>query len=184
MKKYGFFAGRFQPFHKEHLKVCLDILKKHEFLVVGITNPLGEYPPKLLSTITKKEMELAVRYRKPEINPWTYWQRYQMISRSLIKEGIDPRRFFIVPFFGPYDVTPEIEENILPPKKDTIFYHPIKDPHHKEIIEKYKKRGWEISIIDYEFNISATEVRRRIENNEDWEELVPEGTREVIKGKL
>ncbi len=176
------FHGRFQPFHNGHLKVCLEILKNHEQIIIAIANPTRKYPSELIDETPEDIASEINEHRRPKNNPWSYWQRYKMIKGSLIKAGVNPEKINIIPRFAPYDKLPFNWDNILPKKEDVVIYLSMKDKHHDIQKELYTKEGWEVKELpNMNFDISATEVRERIKNKENWEELVPEATRDVIK---
>ena len=62
------FIGRFQPFHKGHLKVIKNILKKYDKVVIGIGSS---------------------QYKNTSDNPFNISERKEMIKRSLHEENID-----------------------------------------------------------------------------------------------
>jgi nicotinamide-nucleotide adenylyltransferase len=159
--------GRFQPLHNGHLKVMLKIIKEVEYLVVGIVNP----DPK--DTINFKDFA-------SEKNPFNFWERYRMIHESLKESGVDMSKVYIVPSYPPSLYNDEKFERFLPKKDETIIYLPVKKAE-KWKIEDLIKRGWNGRSFKVKNPISATEVRRRIAEDENWEELVPRAVAKIIK---
>jgi len=166
--KYGLFMGRFQPLHKGHLKVMLKIIKEVEYLVVGIVNP----DPK--DTINFKDFA-------PVKNPFNFWERYRMIQESLKESGVEMSKVYIVPSYPPSLYDDGKFERFLPKKDETIIYLPVKKDSGKWNIEGLTERGWNVRSFKVKNSISATEVRRRIAEDENWEELVPKAVAKIIK---
>jgi len=179
-KKYGYYHGRFQPFHKGHLEMVKAMLKEHEEIIIGISNPFrskavftDEESLELKNTINKET-------RLKENNPWTYWQRILMIRQSLRYEKIDLARIIIIPNmrFSGFDLN---EVNF--PKNLCVVWTMPSQTHNKIILDNYVKEGWEVKIADIKERItSGTEIRKMIKNNKaGWEQSVPKGTAEIIK---
>jgi len=70
------YPGRFQPFHLGHLRVVKMLLESFDEIVIAIGSAQEGY------TCT---------------NPFTAGERLEMIRETLLDEGIDPRRFWLVP---------------------------------------------------------------------------------------
>ena len=66
------FIGRFQPFHKGHLKTVLSLAKKEGIIKI---------------VIGSKQLSFEKR------NPFTFEERKEMIEKSLKKENI--KNFFV-----------------------------------------------------------------------------------------
>ena len=63
----------------------------------------------------------------------------------------------------------------------TVFICP-KDKHNQAILRRYVNEGWKVIEVPLLFeNLSGSEIRRRIQNGDDWEAFVPKGTAETIK---
>ena len=165
--KYGLFGGRFQPLHNGHLECMLNVLEDAEYLVVGIVNP----DPK--DTIEFKEFA-------QEKNPFTFWERYRMVHESLKDNGIDMSRVYIIPFYPPPLYSDEKSERFIP-KNEVVAYIPVKDDFDRQKIEYLTKRNWNVKTLEVTENVSATEIRKKIRNNEKWESLVPKAVVKIIK---
>jgi nicotinamide-nucleotide adenylyltransferase len=86
---WGCVHGRFQPFHEGHLEYVLRAWQRCERLIVGVT---AADP-----TAVWKETESPHRH-EPASNPFTYFERLQMIRDTLLAEGLKARDFAIVSF--------------------------------------------------------------------------------------
>ncbi|MEM2873421.1 MAG: nicotinamide-nucleotide adenylyltransferase [Nitrososphaerales archaeon] len=157
MVKRGLFIGRFQPFHKGHLKVVKDLLDKVEELVIIVGSS---------------------QHSHTKDNPFTTGERITMIRLALDEEGINPSRYLIIP-------VPDVEMHSTwvshvisySPKFDVIFSN---EPLTQRL---FIEAGFKVESIPF-YNrekLSATEIRRRILSNEDWEELVPKSVTKFIK---
>src|SRR5687767_809718 len=85
----GTIHGRFQILHNGHLEYALQAMELCDFLIVGITNPDVN--------LTKSDSTHPNR-AKTENNPYTYYERLEMIRESLLGVGIKRGDFEIVPF--------------------------------------------------------------------------------------
>ena len=87
--EYGIVHGRFQPFHNEHWHYTSTALARSERLIIGITNPdPGE---------VKREMANNHRHL-PENNPYSFFQRLEMVMATLLDHGVDLSKIRVIPF--------------------------------------------------------------------------------------
>jgi nicotinamide mononucleotide adenylyltransferase len=177
--KYGYFHGRFQPFHNEHLDRIKMIADNHEMIIIGISNPL-RIPPVFEEYDDDESKKSLAEARKEANNPWTYWQRLLMIRNSLIHEKIDLNRVIFLPNLVRTGLP--IEEMRLP-KDQCVLYLCPSAKHNKTNLDNYIKKGWQVKEIDVsQKTISATMIRQMLrDNNPEWEKYVPMGTAEIIK---
>lgn len=166
----GVVHGRFQPFHNDHLKFILAGFEKVEMMYVGITNP----DPHLTNT-DKADANRA----KLLSNPCSYYERLEMVERSLTGAGIARERFRVVPF--PINF-PELLRHYTP--VEAIFFLTIYDAWGERKKELMESVGLKVDVLWKrplaEKGIDATVVRHKIAGNENWKDLVPPGTAEVI----
>ena len=152
MKK-ALYIGRFQPFHKAHLKVVKDILKKHDHVIIGIG---------------------SARQSKVYENPFTVTERKLMIEKSLKTEGIKNFSIHYVPDIPDDNKWPAWVKGIVG-KFDIVY------TDNKNVEKLMKKAGNKVKIIKHIPHYSATKVRKWIIEGKEWQKLVPEGTAVVIK---
>ncbi len=76
MGKRAIFIGRFSPFHLGHLEIVKEIVEVEDEIIIAIGSAQQSH--------TKK-------------NPFTAGERLLMIRNSLIQEGIDLQKAFLVP---------------------------------------------------------------------------------------
>ncbi len=158
MLKRGLFVGRFQPMHHGHLasiKWCLKIVDE---LIIAIGS-------------SDKSFEFK--------NPFTAGERIEMIRETIFREVTDKalQKIILIPVpdigvhrLWTYNV------DLLVPRYNTVFTN---DPFTTML---FKERRIEINHpeIIKRNQLSATEVRYRIANDKNWQELVSAHTAEII----
>ena len=155
--KRGLYVGRFQPFHKGHLYSLKWCSNKVDELIIAVGS-------------SDKSFELR--------NPFTAGERIEIIRENItneIKEKSDKIILIPVPDVGVHLLW-TYNMDLLVPRYNTVFTN---DPFTSML---YKERRVEIiypDLISREF-LSATEVRHRIANDKNWEELVPTPTIKLI----
>jgi nicotinamide-nucleotide adenylyltransferase len=165
---FGMIHGRFQPFHRGHLDYLRHASQRCEHLIIGLTNP----DPSLVA-----QEEESIHRHRVEANPFTFFQRLLMVQRVVLDEGMDSRRVSIVPF-------PIHHPDRWP------FYTPAHVVHFVTVfsaweqkkVERLRAAGYQVEVLDLPRLTSATEVRRRLRQGDDWESLVPPGVAAVIHG--
>jgi len=152
----GLFVGRFQPFHNGHLQIVKNLLEKVDELIIVIGSS---------------------QYSHDLDNPFTAGERITMIREALKAEGIPCYRYWLIP-------VPDLHVHMLwvsqvvgyTPKFDIVFTN---EPLTKRL---FIEAGYKVESIPYYKRelYSATEIRRRILNDEPWEDLVPKAVAEKI----
>ena len=150
----GLLIGRFQPFHLGHLDAVLFGLSRAEnlFICIGSSNKSNE----------KK-------------NPFSAEERREMIISSIEPSMTDRLKIFDVPDVGDHEKwTFEIDKIV--PNYDIIFSN---DEFTKTLFEKREMNVVPVVLKDRE-KFSGTNVRELIAGDKNWQDLVPEGTRNVL----
>ena len=167
-------CGKFQPFHNEHFQYVLQAFDEGHHVIIGITNP----DPKM----TRHEDADPAR-SMPESNPFTYYERYKMITNCLAEQGVDRSLFDIVPF--PLNI-PEVWHHYIP--RTAVFLVTLYgDDHWLEIRqEKLQSAGLSVKVLwsKESKGVTGNEVRDLINQGMQWEHLVPSGTTKVVKDVL
>ena len=151
----GLLIGRFQPFHLGHLEAFRFALSQVDKLWIGIGS-------------SNKPSE--------KNNPFTADERKDMILSS-IDDFISNRiEIFYIPDFENHI---EWIENIdlIVPYFEIIFTN-------DELTQfLYRKRGKKVISVPFKEReiLSATNIRERIISDQNWQELVPEGTKTVLQ---
>lgn len=153
----GILVGRFQPFHLGHLSAVRHASREVDelILVVGSSQRSHEFR-----------------------NPFTAGERIEMIRDTLIAEQeIDEHRIMLIP-------VPDIDIHhlwtyqidLLVPRYDRVYTN---DPFTKYL---FTERG--VNVIQPRLrkrrDLSATQVRRRMVMDKDWQILVSHTTAEFI----
>ena len=154
----GLFIGRFQPFHKGHLATVKFALGRVDQLVIVVGSAQRSHEPR---------------------NPFTAGERITMIKESLDADSeADIRRILIIPV-PDSDVhslwTHQVD--MLVPKYDMVFAN---DLFTLMLFREQGTRATEAPL--YRRNeMKATEIRKRMVEEETWEDLVPMPVSKVIK---
>lgn len=176
-QKYGYFHGRFQPFHAGHFGMVKEMLKNHDTIVIGISNPF-----RVLAKPEDSALGAALAAedtRNPINNPWPYWQRVLMITRSLEIEGFNPSRVIIMPNLIASGFDPRETEL---PREEVVVYTMPTGKHNKLLMERDQKIGEVVVFDPNQRGISGTEMRKMLKASDaKWEDYVPAGTVEIIK---
>lgn len=171
--KHGLVYGKFQPFHLGHLDYIRTAAKKCQILFIGIAypNPIETYP----KDPDKPENTSPLR------NPFNFYERLLMITNSLLEDGMNPRKFFVVPH-QPIYLEPKFSYNYLP--KDTVIFYGVISDWERIKLNRAVANGFKVNsfVLKGNEHISGIEVRRRMANDENWEELVPKAVAKVIRG--
>ena len=165
---WGCVHGRFQPFHYGHLEYVLRARQRCERLIVGIT---AADP-----TTTRKEAASPHRH-EPASNPFTYFERLQMIRDTLLAEGLDARDFALVPF-------PVHEPGLIGyyVPEGTVHFVRVYSRWEREKVRRLRDEGFPVEVLNpgEEKEVSGTEVRRLMREGLPWEHLVPSGTAKIV----
>lgn len=148
------FIGRFQPFHKGHLKVIKKILEDFDEVIIGIGSS---------------------QYSDTFDNPFSGEERKKMIEESLNKEGIKNYEIFMIP-----DVhnPPNWVDHVLSivPDFDSVV-------SNNEFTQKlFKKKGFNTKKTElFDKTIySGKKIRNLIADGKKWEEFVPKSVSSMI----
>ena len=167
MIELGFIHGRFQLFHNEHLQYALDAKKQCKKLIVGITSPEN-------ATLIREEVD---PHRSiASANPFTYYERFNMVKVALLGAGVPREDFEIVPY--PIE-RPEILYNYVPLGATSFFT--IYDQWGYEKLHRLTELGYKTVVIPRgEKGMCSTEIRQKIMDNDDWNNMVPEAVYNYI----
>lgn len=159
MTDIGVVRGRFQVFHLKHLEYVLAAKMRCRKLLIGIEEP--------------------ERIFRKEINPFTYYERFEMIHDSLIDFGIRRDEFEIVPFPSDH---PERILNYVPQSAE--FYLNICDKDDEKLLADLEGMGLRTEVLIQKNpetkGITSSEVRECILNGQEWRSLVPKKVYEYI----
>lgn len=155
-KVRGILIGRMQPVHNGHIQVINKILEEVDEIIIGIGSAQLSHELK---------------------NPFTAGERIVMMSQALAEINIDPKRYYIIPM-------EDINYNALWVSHVKMMTPPFSILYSGNSLVKqlFSEEGFEVRqppLYD-RLHLSGTEVRNRILNDGNWQELVPKATSDVI----
>jgi nicotinamide-nucleotide adenylyltransferase len=151
---HGLLIGRFQPFHLGHLSAVRFALQNAATLSIGIGS--------------------SNRFNEKR-NPFTADERKEMILSSLDRETKDRIKIYYIPDVDDHEKWTYHVDSIVP-KYDVVFSND--DFTHK----LFAKRGIKVIPVPLAQRevLSGTEIRAKIESNQNWSDFVPEGAQKVL----
>lgn len=151
----GLLIGRFQPFHLGHMEALRFALSQVDNLWIGIGS-------------SNKPIE--------KNNPFTAEERKEMILSSINNSISNRIQIYNIPDFENHKKWIENIDSIIP-EFSVIFTN---DELTKSL---YSKRGKKISSIPFieRETLSGTKIREKIISDQNWLDLVPTGTKTVLK---
>lgn len=156
-KVRGILIGRMQPVHNGHMEVIKQILNEVDEIIIGIGSAQASHELK---------------------DPFTAGERIVMMSQALAERDIDPSRYYIIPMqdinFNAIWVS---HVKMLTPPFNIVYSG---NPLVKQL---FSEEGYEVRqppLYD-RLHLSGSEVRRRILNDENWQELVPKASVDLIR---
>ena len=156
-KVRGILIGRMQPVHNGHMEVIKQILNEVDEIIIGIGSAQASHELK---------------------DPFTAGERVVMMSQALAERDIDPSRYYIIPMqdinFNAIWVS---HVKMLTPPFNIVYSG---NPLVKQL---FREEGYEVRqppLYD-RLHLSGSEVRRRILNDENWQELVPKASVDLIR---
>jgi len=151
------YVGRFQPFHKGHLSAVKYVLETSPEMVIVIG---------------------SAQHSHTLENPFTAGERAMMIRLALSEGGIDPSRYFIIPVTD-LDIHGIWVSHVVSfaPSFDVVYTN---EPLTKRL---FTESGFKVMPIPFFQRdvCSATEIRRRMIQDESWEEQIPESVSKFIR---
>jgi len=150
----GLLIGRFQPFHLGHLEALHFALSKVNKLWIGLGS-------------SNKSVE--------KNNPFSAEERKEMILSSIDDSMKNKISVYFIPDLDNHVKWIEKIDTIVP-KFDIIFSN---DPL---IDHLYSKRTIQITLIPFlkRDTLSGTNIRNLIISDQEWENFVPEGTKNFL----
>jgi len=151
------FVGRFQPFHLGHLHAIETILHEIDDLIIVVG---------------------SAQMSHEHDNPFTAGERLEMIQAALDDAKIDRKRYLLIPISD------------APSHRTWVSYVESQAPRFTVVYSNQSltrrllvEAGYEVRTIKlYERQMyEATEIRKRILENEDWSDLVPPSIYRIVK---
>lgn len=146
--------GRFQPPHIGHLAVLVELARRYERIIVGISNAHVSHTPK---------------------DPLTGGERYSLLREICDAHGLDKVDIVPIPV-DPLPTTWVPTIAALAPAFDCVYG---RNPMHATIFEHWGYRT--VTLDGHERPTSGTAVRQFMaEHDPSWRRLVPEPTHPLI----
>ncbi len=156
-KVRGILIGRMQPVHNGHMEVIKRILEEVDEIVIGIGSAQLSHEVK---------------------DPFTAGERVVMMTQALAEIDVDPSRYYIIPMqdINFNAIWASHVKMLTPPFSIVYSGNPL-------VKQLFAEEGYEVRqppLYD-RIHLSGTEVRRRILEDENWQELVPKATTDLLK---
>ena len=152
----GILIGRMQPVHNGHMQVIDKILDEVDEIIIGIGSAQLSHELK---------------------DPFTAGERIVMMSQALAESGVDSSRYYIIPMqdinFNAIWVS---HVRMLTPPFSIVYSG---NPLVKQLFQEESFEVRQPPLYD-RLHLSGSEVRRRILAGENWQELVPNATIELL----
>ena len=149
--------GRMQPVHNGHMQVINKILQEVDEVIIGIGS--AQLSHEIKDTFTAGE-------------------RVVMMSQALVEENVDPSRYYIIPMqdINFNAIWASHVKMLTPPFSIVYSGNPL-------VKQLFSEENFEVKQppLYSRKTLSGTEVRNRILNDGNWEELVPNATVNLIK---
>lgn len=156
-KVRGILIGRMQPVHNGHLEVIKQVLSEVDEIIIGIGSAQSSHELK---------------------NPFTAGERIVMMNQTLAESNVDSSRYYIIPMQDiNFNAVWASHVKMLTPPFSVVYSG---NPLVKQL---FKEEGYTVKQphLYNRKHLSGSEVRRRMLNDENWEELVPNATVDLIK---
>ena len=165
--------GRFQPFHNGHLAYVREALQRAKHVHIGITRITADESP--ISDATNHRFT-------DEANPFSYFERVEIIKAALEGEGIDLSRITA----GPFPIEDIHNLAVFWPVGLTCFTTTV-DAWNKTKIEILEAAGYTVEVVKDGAWKSASmasgrTIRQLLKAGDDsWEVFVPKGAHDLIR---
>ncbi len=149
----AFYIGRFQPFHLGHYSIITSIAEDVDELVIGIGSAQKSHDPK--DPFTAGERVMMIRHALKDADITHYAIPIEDLQRNAVWVS------HIISMAPPFDIV--------------YSNNPL-------VVQLFKESGIEVRQppMFHREGYSGSETRRRMLEDEDWRELVPDAVADVI----
>lgn len=179
MHRIGAAQGRFHMIHWGHMEYLLECKKRCEFLFIGVSDcdPANGYFHRQYKDDGTNNV---FRSLDNPIYTFTYFERALMITEAMAGEGVPRDEFMVVPFPVHF---PYLLKYYVP--QEAVIYITVYDEWGEGKPALFGSLGYQTELLwrrtmDERFT-TATEVRRRVADREDYCSLVPQGVLKVLR---
>jgi len=172
----GVIHGRFQGLHNGHIEFIKAGFEKCDRLVIGITNYFKQNNPKNITI----DISVDQNRFKDESNPFSFYDRYKMLSETLVELGYSRKDFDIIPF--PIENPEDIHKFV---DKSNVFLLTIYDEWGETKLKELQNQGFKVEVLwkrtlDQK-PISGSSIRNKILSNDfNWLSQVPKAVSSYI----
>jgi nicotinamide-nucleotide adenylyltransferase len=169
----GAIHGRFQPFHRGHMRYLLLALARARVVYIGITNPDAPGAGHFEGTD-------PVRHQASH-NPLSFEQRELLIQAALAHhhDEIPSSRVRVVPF----DVSAEPSRWSATIPREAVQFVAAHEPWDHEKARRFASAGYSVEfLLTEEHRTTATEVRNLVRaRSRQWRTLLPPGVADAME---
>ena len=155
-KVRGILIGRMQPIHKGHIQVIKKILEEVDEIIIGIGSAQLSHELK---------------------DPFTAGERIVMVTQALAEENINPSKYYIIPMEDiNFNAIWTAHVKMMTPPFSIVYSG---NPLVKQL---FSEEGYTVKnppLYD-RVHLSGTEVRKRMLEDGNWQELVAGSTVDIM----
>lgn len=171
MIETGVVNGRFQVLNLKHMEYILAAKMKCSKLFIGINNP---------DALHTKESSADRNRSEKSANPFTYFERYEMLRMALREFRVPENEFDIIPF--PINL-PEYILQYAP--KDATYFLGLYEEWDEEKLGILEGLGVRTEVLwrktPEQKGVSSSCIRRKIALGEEWADYVPPSVYQYMK---
>lgn len=173
-RSVGAVCGRFQPFHWGHAEYVRAAKELCDRLIIGITNP---------DPVSWDAVSESPHRHLADANPFSYYERMDMIRAALPELGIGHQDVEFVPF--PI-LNPSLIRYYVPPQ--TLVFLTIYDEWGQKRCDLIRNEGLNVEVLwtrkPGEKVTTGSYIRETIRRNGLWRQCLPEGTARCLEQVL
>lgn len=171
-KPWGSVHGRFQGLHLDHEEYILEAMSRCRHLFVGIARPDRQ---------RRVHRDSPPHRADPANNPFSYYEREQMIRGCLLGAGYQESDFSVHPF--PIDQPERIAEYLPPPGEISLYVTAYSDWSRTKA-DILSRLGWRVELLTKsqpDRRATGEELRQRLQTGSDISKLVSPGVLAAIR---
>ncbi len=156
----GVVIGRFQPFHRGHIALVKEIVRRQKKIIIVIGSK---------------------QYSRVPENPFTFEERIRMVRKTIQGYKIPAQNVEIVTIEDKHDAPKWTDEVCALLPQNAVVYS-----NSEWIRELFRSRGYCLGdIVKFHFDeFNGTAIRSKLYAGQDWQRYVPYGTKQVIEGLI